>query len=122
MDTSENEEGLGRVEVDTADGAIVLVEAVYDGAHAVIPELDHPAVEAGQDTWPSPVEAQTLLPVALRFEFGQHLARPRPSKLQLHSSIEGKKSCRDGGGVGRRLVGEDGGGGDRRRGIWLTSF
>ena len=34
-----HEEGLGIVEVDSADGAIVFLKAVYEGAHAVVPEL-----------------------------------------------------------------------------------
>ena len=33
------EERLGGVEVDAADGAVVLVEAVDEGSHAVVPEL-----------------------------------------------------------------------------------
>jgi hypothetical protein len=70
--TSGDEERLGGVEVDAADRPVVLVEAVEEGAHAVVPHLDHPAVEARQDPWPPRVEAQALHPVALRLELGQH--------------------------------------------------
>ena len=68
-----------------ADGAVVLVEAVEEGAHAVVPHLDHPAVEAGEDPWPPRVEAQALHPVALRLELGQHLPSC-PYQLVVSSS------------------------------------
>jgi len=58
--------------VDSADGPVVLVEAVEEGAHAVVPHLDHPAVEARQDPWPPRVEGQALDPVALGLELGEH--------------------------------------------------
>ena len=58
--------------MDSADGPVVLVEAVEEGAHAVVPHLDHPAVEARQDPWPPRVEGQALDPVALGLELGEH--------------------------------------------------
>jgi hypothetical protein len=64
--------------VHAADGPIVLVEAVEEGAHAIVPHLDHPAVESCQDPWPPRVEAQALHPVALRLELSQHSASPLP--------------------------------------------
>jgi hypothetical protein len=64
------------VEVDAANRPVVLVEAVEEGAHAVVPHLDHPAVETRQDPWPTRVETQALHPVALRFELGQHPPGP----------------------------------------------
>lgn len=38
--TSGHEEGLGRVEVNGSNGAIVLFESIDEGSHAVIPELN----------------------------------------------------------------------------------
>ena len=74
--TSGHEERLRGVEVDAPDGPVVLVEAVEEGAHAVVPHLDHPAVETRQDPWPTRVETQALHPVALRLELGQHPPGP----------------------------------------------
>jgi hypothetical protein len=61
------------VEVDAAHGPVVLVEAVEEGAHAVVPHLDDPAVEAGEDPWAARVEGEPLDAVALGLELGQHL-------------------------------------------------
>lgn len=61
--------------MDAADGAIVLVKAVDESAHAVIPELDHTAVKTRQDPWPLAVEAQPLDTVTLGLEFRQHLKK-----------------------------------------------
>lgn len=69
---SGDEERLGLVEVDAADGAVVLLEAVDERPHAVVPELDDTAVEAGEDPWTLGVEAQPLNAVALGLEFRQH--------------------------------------------------
>lgn len=41
---------------------IVLVESVDERAHAVVPQLDHTAVQRGQDPWTLGVEAQALDP------------------------------------------------------------
>lgn len=59
--------------MDAADGAVVLVELVDQGSHAVVPELDDAAVETRQDPWPLRVETQALHSVTLRLEFRQHL-------------------------------------------------
>ena len=48
------EEGLRGMEGDAADGAFVLLEAVDERAHAVVPELDHPGVQRGQDPRSAP--------------------------------------------------------------------
>jgi hypothetical protein len=58
--TSGDEEGLRLMEVDTADRTVVLVEAVDEGSHAVVPQLDHAAVQGCQDPWPLGVEGQAL--------------------------------------------------------------
>lgn len=62
--------------MDAANRPVVLVEAVEEGTHAVVPHLDHPAVETRQDPWPTRVETQALHPVALRLELGQHPPAP----------------------------------------------
>lgn len=38
--TTGHEEGLGRVEVNGSNGAIMLFESIDEGTHAVIPQLD----------------------------------------------------------------------------------
>jgi hypothetical protein len=58
------------VEVDAANGAVVLVEAVYQGTHAVVPQLDHPRVQRGEDPWALGVERQPLDPVRLGLRTG----------------------------------------------------
>lgn len=37
----------------------MLIVSVNEGAHTVVPQLDHPIVKAGQDPWPGRVEGQT---------------------------------------------------------------
>lgn len=67
------------MEVHAAHGAVVLVEAVDKRAHAVVPELNHAAVQRRQDPWPPRVEGQALHPVALRLELGEASGgRPAP--------------------------------------------
>ena len=58
--------------MDSTNRAIVLVETVDQSAHAVVPELDDAAVQAGQDPWPSRVKAQTLHAITLGLELRQH--------------------------------------------------
>jgi hypothetical protein len=93
--------------VYAANGPIVLVEAVEEGAHAVVPHLDHPAVETRQDPWSPRVEAQALHPVALRLELSQHPSSPlspttaaaKPEPLLLG---RGEERTRGGGGSWKR--------------------
>lgn len=68
--------------MNTTYRAIVLVKTVDESAHSVIPELDHTAVETGQDPWPLAVKAQPLHSITLGLEFRQHL------KTQLNALIE----------------------------------
>ena len=60
------------MEMNAADGSVVLVESVDEGAHAVIPELDHTAVETCEDPWALGVKAQSFHSIALGLEFRQH--------------------------------------------------
>lgn len=53
----------------------MLVEAINEGVHAVVPELDHAAVQTRQDPWPLAVETQALHSIALRLKLGQHFLR-----------------------------------------------
>ena len=53
---------------------VMLIEPVDERAHAVIPQLNNPAVQAREDPWPPRVEAQPLHPIALRLKLGQHCA------------------------------------------------
>lgn len=72
--------------MDAADGAVVLVKAVDESAHAVIPELDHTAVKTRQDPWPLAVEAQPLHTVTLGLEFRQHLKKKNHTEFQIKNS------------------------------------
>lgn len=74
--------------MDPADGAIVLVEAINEGPHAVVPELDHATVKAGEDPWTLAVEAQALHPVALCLELRQHRRNPN----RTEDDIRGEKN------------------------------
>lgn len=59
--------------MDATNGSIVLVEAINESAHAVIPELDDATVQTRQDPWALGVEAQPLNSVTLSLELRQHL-------------------------------------------------
>lgn len=50
---------------------IVLVKSVDQRAHAVVPQLDHAAVQRRQDPWPLGVEAQPLDAVGLQVQAGE---------------------------------------------------
>ena len=106
------------MEVDSADGPVVLVEAVEEGAHAVVPHLDHPAVEARQDPWPPRVEGQALDPVALGLELGEHPPCSPGDDQSAGESELGREERRTRGGSplggGRWIC--VGGGRRRRRG------
>ena len=88
-----DEERLLLVEADAADGALVLVELLEEGAHPVVPQLDHTIVQTktdfdevtlevgigfyfwvlpGEDPRPLGVEGQSLDPGRLGLELGQH--------------------------------------------------
>lgn len=53
------------MEMDAAHGTVVLIEPIDEGSHAVVPQLDHPAVKAGKNPWPLGVERQALDAVRL---------------------------------------------------------
>lgn len=77
--SSGHEERLCDVEVDAPDGPVMLVEAVDECPHPVVPQLDDAAVEAGEDPWPLAVEAEALDSVALGLELCQHRVRSSTS-------------------------------------------
>lgn len=66
------------MKMNTTDRSIVLVESINESAHAIIPELDHAAVETRQDPWPLAVEAQTFHSIALRLKLRQHFYNSFP--------------------------------------------
>ncbi|KAK7293345.1 hypothetical protein RJT34_16208 [Clitoria ternatea] len=68
--TAGDEEGLGFVEVDASDSALVLVEVVGQSSDAVVAQLDDSTVGACKDPWVLRVEDKALYPFALGFEFG----------------------------------------------------
>jgi hypothetical protein len=47
-----DEEGLGSVEVASADGAVVFLEAINQVTHAVVPKLDGGRVKGDENPWP----------------------------------------------------------------------
>ena len=75
--TPRHEQGLALVEVDSPHGPVVLVEPVDEGAHSVVPQLDHSTVEGGEDPWPLGVEGEALDPVrfGLELDMGEEEAR-----------------------------------------------
>jgi hypothetical protein len=107
--TSGHEERLRGVKVDAPDGPVVLVKAVEEGAHAVVPHLDDSAMEAGQDPWAARVEGEALDPVALGLELGEHL--PPPVRGERSPLARGS-----GGPAGRESGGSEGGRGRTRKG------
>jgi len=50
--TSRDEQRLRLVEVDATDRAFMLIKAVNECAHPIIPQLDDTTVQAGQNPWP----------------------------------------------------------------------
>ena len=53
------------MEADAAHGTVVLVETIDQGTHAIVPQLDHTAVQGREDPWALRVERQALDAVAL---------------------------------------------------------
>ena len=72
--TSGHEQRLRLVEVHAAHGTIVLVETIDEGPHAVVPQLDHTAVQRREDPWPLGVKGQALHAVrlGLRTHLGEY--------------------------------------------------
>jgi hypothetical protein len=70
--TSGHEEWLGLVEIDTTNGAIVLLESVDQRSHAVVPELNGGRVKRHEDPWSLGVESDALGSGRLGLELGQH--------------------------------------------------
>ena len=64
--TSGHEQRLRVVKVHASHGPVVLVESIDEGSHAVVPQLDHAAVQRGEDPWPLRVERQALDAVGFR--------------------------------------------------------
>ncbi|KAK7317791.1 hypothetical protein RJT34_02320 [Clitoria ternatea] len=54
-------EGLGFMEVDAMDDALVLIEVVGQSSNAVVTQLDDPAVETGEDPWALGVEGYKVI-------------------------------------------------------------
>ena len=49
----ESSQGLCLVEIDAADRPVVLFEAVDQGSHPVVPQLDRGGVQRYEDPWPA---------------------------------------------------------------------
>ena len=64
------EDGLGGVEVNTADRALVALKTVQQGAHSVVPQLDGRGEERDQHPGSRGVERDTLGPGGLGLELG----------------------------------------------------
>lgn len=87
------------MEMNATHGSIVLVEAINESAHAVIPELDDATVQTRQDPWPLAVEAQPFHSITLRLELRQHFLQffsPNPHTemrtRKIEIRIQSKKS------------------------------
>lgn len=82
--------------MNTANGAIMLVEPINESAHAIIPELDHATVETRQDPWPLAMETQTFHSITLRLKLRQHFIRfPCPPKSQTEKQKKKKKKTKN---------------------------
>jgi hypothetical protein len=73
--TAGDEQRLALVEVHATHGPVMLVETIDECAHAVVPQLDHTAVQRRQDPWSLRVEGQPL-----------HLHQP-PSPIPSVSAV-----------------------------------
>ena len=51
LPTSRNEQRLRFVEMHSTNRAIMLIKAVDERAHSIIPELDYTTVQTGKDPW-----------------------------------------------------------------------
>ena len=118
------------MEVDPADGAVVLLELLEESAHSVVKNLDGAVVEGGCDPWTLGVESKALDTVALGLEFyeegvvlshgrvGHEGRRRRDERWEVR-----RVTARGAGAFGGALVGGrggvwgggGGGGGGRRR-------
>ncbi len=45
------------MEVDTPNGTFMLIKAVNECAHPIIPQLNHTTVQAAKNPWPFGMEA-----------------------------------------------------------------
>jgi hypothetical protein len=61
------EESPGGMEMDGSDGTLVLVEAIDEDAHAVVPELDRPIVQRGGQQRLCGMESQTWTEIRDKF-------------------------------------------------------
>jgi hypothetical protein len=43
---------LGWVEIDASNGAVMFLESVNEGSHAVVPQLDGGGVKGDENPWP----------------------------------------------------------------------
>ncbi len=59
------------MEVHAADGAVVLLELLQEGAHPVVEDLDSAVVEGGGDPRALGVESKAFDAVALGLEFDE---------------------------------------------------
>ena len=80
-----HEEWLMIMEVNAAHGTVVLVEAIDQRLHAVVPELHYAVVQRCENPRPVRVEGEPLHPVALRLKLAQH--RCATAVPRLHRAL-----------------------------------
>ena len=56
------------MEVNATHGTVVVIEPIDESSHTVVPQLDHPTVQAGKNPWPLGVERQALYAVRLSLQ------------------------------------------------------
>jgi hypothetical protein len=60
--TTGDKQGLGRMEIDSSNGAIVFFEAINESSHAVVPKLDSRGVEGDENPWSDILEVSADAP------------------------------------------------------------
>lgn len=60
------------MEVNSSDRSIVLLKAVYQGAHAVVPQLDGGGMQGNKNPWSLGVKGNALCAGGLGLELGEH--------------------------------------------------
>lgn len=92
--TARNEKRLRAMEINAANRPLMLVEAIDEGAHAIVPKLDGTIVQAGQDPWTGGMEGKALDTIAFRFKLGQHCAgRKLGTREMARRSLLEKRWC-----------------------------
>mmetsp|Transcript_9821 Transcript_9821/g.19423 ORF Transcript_9821/g.19423 Transcript_9821/m.19423 type:complete len:228 (+) Transcript_9821:354-1037(+) len=71
--SSRHKQRLRWMKIHSSNRPFMLIEAINQRPHPVVPQLNHPAVKRGQYPWPLRMETESLHSITLCFKFSQHI-------------------------------------------------